>query len=189
MGAVRGRKMTTYRVTLPIIGTLILLLLVTPLAAFELGVRGYYWFPTFHGDMKTGNPALPGSTIDVKDLTDIGNNGYPVVEAYGGIGRHHASITYTYIGNSDTRTLTSNVNFAGKALTAGAPVESTLTLKTLDTEYQYDVFQFKPLLSGFTLGVIGKIKHIEGEMKMDDVDHFTNDFFFAGPYIGLGIGF
>jgi len=246
-------------------GLLLMFVLISPVAAFELGVRGYYWFPTFHGDTKTGNPALPGSTIDVKSLTDVGNSGYPAVEAYGGLGKHHVSVMYTYIGNSDTKMLPSNVNFRGKAFTVGSNVESTLSLETLDIEYEYDVFKFKPLLAGFSLGVIGKIKHIEGELKMasgtlgenkdtfsttvpmvglaahvgilanllearakvtgvgfsdnvyldamadlsvtpfpfvdihagyrimkikmDAVDNFYNDFNFAGPYVGLSVGF
>jgi len=157
--------MKAMRITV-LTGLLLMFVLISPVAAFELGVRGYYWFPTFHGDTKTGNPALPGSTIDVKSLTDVGNSGYPAVEAYGGLGKHHVSVMYTYIGNSDTKMLPSNVNFRGKAFTVGSNVESTLSLETLDIEYEYDVFKFKPLLAGFSLGVIGKIKHIEGELKM-----------------------
>jgi len=249
-----------------VVAALIMVLAIASVSqAFELGLRGYYWFPYFRGDVKVDKDTLVGTEINAKDMMEVGNKGYPALEAYGGIGKHHLSLMYTYLGHSKDNLLTANVNFAGKTFTAGTSVESDLTLRVLDLEYQYDIFKFKPILAGFTLGVLGKLKYLDGEtsmtsaatgkmketfstvvpmvgvgahlgllanllearakvtgmgysgnlyidaladisltpfpfvdihagyrimkVKMDNVDNFTNDFFFAGPYLGLTVGF
>ncbi|MCX7982267.1 MAG: hypothetical protein N2572_05085 [Syntrophales bacterium] len=247
-------------------GVIIAFLLSASLAhAFELGVRGYYWFPSFRGDIKIDKDNLKGTEFSAKDLMDVGNRGYPSLEAYGGIGKHHLSLMYTQIGHSKDNTLSFNVNFAGKTYPVGTKVDADLTLRVFDLEYQYDVFKFKPILAGFAVGVLGKLKYIDGEsslsapvlgktkenygtivpmvglgahlgllanllearakvsgmaysgnvyldamadvsvtpfpfldihagyrvmkIKMDKVQDVTNDFFLAGPYIGLSVGF
>lgn len=249
-----------------VLGGILLIFIVTSLGhAFELGVRGYYWFPYFRGDVKIDKDNLSGTEFSAKDLMDIGNRGYPVVEAYGGIGKHHLSLMYTQLGHSQDNTLSFNVNFAGKTYPVGTKVDADLTLRVFDLEYQYDIFKFKPILAGFTIGVLGKLKYIDGEsslsapilgktketygtvvpmvglgahlgllanllearakitgmgysgnvyvdamadisvtpfpfldihagyrimkIKMDKVQDVTNDFFLAGPYIGLSVGF
>lgn len=233
--------------------------------AFELGIRGYYWFPYFRGDVKIDKDNLAGTEFSAKDLMDVGNRGYPSVEAYGGIGKHHLSLMYTQIGHSKENLLSFNVNFAGKTYPVGTNVDADLTLRVFDLEYQYDIFKFKPILAGLTLGVLGKLKYIDGEssfsapvigktketygtivpmvglgahlgllanllearakisgmgysgnayvdaiaeisvtpfpfvdihagyrimkVKMDKVQDVNNDFFLAGPYLGLSVGF
>jgi len=251
---------------LAIIGGFLLVFLAASLGqAFELGVRGYYWFPAFRGDIKVDKDYLSGTEFSAKDYMDVGNKGYPSLEAYGGIGKHHLSLMYTQIGHSNENLLSANINFAGKTYPAGTTTDADLTLRVIDLEYQYDIFKFKPILAGFTLGVIGKLKYIDGEsslsapiigktketygtivpmvglgahlgllanilevrlkvsgmgysnnlyldgmadisvtpfpfvdisagyrimkIKMDNVQDVTNDFFLAGPYIGLSIGF
>ena len=41
----------------------LLLLWAMPVGAFEIGARGYYWFPGFWADMKSDGAATPGTDI------------------------------------------------------------------------------------------------------------------------------
>ena len=57
-----------------IVGTLALFifLLVTslPSYAFELGARGYYWWPDFSAKVRVDGNAIVGTTVDAED--DLG---------------------------------------------------------------------------------------------------------------------
>jgi len=48
---------------------LITLLLPASTLAFEIGARGYYWFPSLDGNVKVDEASIIGTTIDFeKDL-------------------------------------------------------------------------------------------------------------------------
>ena len=70
----------------------LLLFSAMPVGAFEIGVRGYYWFPGFKTDMKSDSDGLTGSDINLKDTLDIGNKAFPSVEVFGGLGKTVAEL-------------------------------------------------------------------------------------------------
>ena len=37
--------------------------MAVPAQAFELGVRGYYWFPVISGDLKVDEGSIAGTTL------------------------------------------------------------------------------------------------------------------------------
>ncbi len=78
----------------------LVLLWALPVGAFEIGARGYYWFPGFKADMKSDSAAKPGTDINLKDNLDVGTKAFPSVEVFGGLGRSHLGLTYTPINYS-----------------------------------------------------------------------------------------
>ena len=145
----------------------LLLFSAMPVGAFEIGVRGYYWFPGFKTDMKSDSDGLTGSDINLKDNLDIGNKSFPSVEVFGGLGSHHLGLTYTPIGYSGSTTLATGIDFNGKTFAKGTNVDTDLKLRMLDLEYRYIFLNMENILAGFSLDAIGQIKYIDGEAKIN----------------------
>jgi hypothetical protein len=144
----------------------VLLFSAIPVGAFEIGVRGYYWFPGFKADMKSDSAGLAGSDINLKDNLDVGTKSFPSVEVFGGLGKHHLGLTYTPIAYSGSTRLAIPVNFDGKTFAAGANVDTDLKLRMLDLEYRFTALNMENILAGFSLDAIGQIKYIDGEAKI-----------------------
>ena len=140
--------------------------LVTPARALELGVRGYYWFPDLKGDLRMDGDGLEGSEIDVKDTLGISDESFPSVEVYAGIKKHHISFMYTQLDYSGSKYITQSINFLGKTYAANAFVESDFKAKMFDLEYQYDLINIENVLAGFSVGIIGEMSYIDGEASM-----------------------
>jgi hypothetical protein len=161
-----------------------------PVGAFEIGARGYYWFPGFKADMKVDVAGLVGSDVNLKDNLNVGTNAFPSVEVFAGLGKNHLGLTYTPITYSGSTTLSQNINFDGKTFTAGTYVDTDLNLRMLDLEYRRTLFDTENFLAGFSLDVIGQLKYIDGEAKLNapaagkaaDVD-----LQYPIPMIGVGL--
>jgi len=132
--------------------------------ALELGARAYLWYP----DLKTADvtSGLNSSNIDMRDMLGIGNKVTYAVEAYGGVGRHHVSLSYTPFGYSDDRVLSANLNFNGITYNANTSVRSDLDFSMFDLKYQYDLLNMENLLAGFSVGAMAQIKYSTGNFKM-----------------------
>jgi hypothetical protein len=144
----------------------LLLLWAMPVGAFEIGVRGYYWFPGFKADMKSDTAATPGTDINLKDNLDVGTEAFPSVEVFGGLGRSHFGLTYTPIAYSGSKRLAVPVTFDGKTFAAGTNVDSDLKLRMLDLEYRFTAINMENILAGFSLDAIAQLKYIDGEAKI-----------------------
>ena len=144
----------------------LLLLWAMPVGAFEIGARGYYWFPGFKADMKSDGAAKPGTDINLKDNLDVGTKAFPSVEVFGGLGRSHLGLTYTPINYSGSTTLATKIDFSGQTFAAGTNVDSDLKLRMLDLEYRFTALNMENILAGFSLDAIGQIKYIDGEAKI-----------------------
>jgi hypothetical protein len=70
-------------------------------SAFEIGARGYYWFPSLDGNVKVDEAAIIGTTIDFEKDLGIEDENYPSVEVFLGGGNHHLSLTYTKFRQKD----------------------------------------------------------------------------------------
>jgi hypothetical protein len=144
----------------------LLLFSAMPVSAFEIGVRGYYWFPGFKADMKSDSAGLSGTDINLKDNLDVGTEAFPSVEVFGGLGRSHLGLTYTPIAYSGSTRLAIPITFDGKPFPVGANVDTDLKLRMLDLEYRFTALNMENIMAGFSLDAIGQIKYIDGEAKI-----------------------
>jgi hypothetical protein len=156
-----------------------------PVAAFEIGARAMYWFPSFKTDMKVDAAGLIGDNLNLKDNLGVGNNSFPTFEAFGGLGKHNLSLAYTPISYSGSTTLARPVTFSGQTFTGN--VNTDLKLRMLDLEYQYIFLDMENILAGFSLGAIGKIKYIDGEAKLSSTGKAASDTIqLPIPMVGFG---
>ena len=164
-----------------------LLAFVVPVHAFEIGARGYYWFPDFSADLRVDKDSVIGTNISAEDDLGIGDESYPSVEVFGGIGKHHVSLMYTKADYSGEKNLPREITFMGETYSASTFVESDLDFTMIDLEYQYDLLDLENILAGFSLGVIGKIKYIDGEVRLKSSSLGESESFRAPiPMIGIG---
>jgi len=167
---------------------LVALLLPAASSAFELGARGYYWFPSLDGNVKVDEAASIGDTINFEKDLGVKDENYPSFEVFLGGGRHHLSLTYTNIDYSGRNTLTEDIIFNGETYTATSLVESSIEYKMMDLLYQYDFLNLENVLAGFSLGVVLQVKYLDGEvgLKTTGIDE-KEDFTLPIPMIGLNL--
>ena len=170
---------------------LVALLLPVSSSAFEIGARGYYWFPSLDGNVKVDEAATIGDNINFEKDLGIEDENYPAVEVFLGGGRHHLSLTYTNIDYSGRNTLTEDIIFNGETYTATSLVESSIEYKMMDFLYQYDFLNLENVLAGFSLGVVLQVKYLDGEVGLKtttpiDIDE-KEDFTLPIPMIGLNL--
>jgi hypothetical protein len=171
------------------VGTLAMLLFsAMPVGAFEIGARGYYWFPGFKGDMKADAASLIGTGVDLKDNLNVGTEALPSIEVFAGLGKNHLGLTYTPIIFSGSTTLTQPVNFDGKTFATGSKVDTDLKLRMLDLEYRRTLFDTENILAGFSLDAICQLKYIDGEAKLSAPGKEADvNLQLPIPMIGLGV--
>ena len=167
---------------------LLLGLLCIPLSvnAFELGVRGYYWLPELDGEVKVDESGITGTTIDFGDDLGMDDEEYPIVEAFVGLGDHHISVSAMQVDYSGSKTLSTNIIFKGETFTTD--VASSLKYDMIDAEYQYDLIDLENILAGFSIGVIGKVKWVDGEVEIKSAIETAKETFTAPiPMVGAGV--
>ena len=168
-----------------------IVLIVVPAAsavAFELGVRGIYWFPDLSGDIKVDGDGISGTTLDLDDDLGLEEEFYPVLEIFTGIGKHHLSISYYNADYSASKSLNKDIYFNGKLFNINTLVESSLEYDVYDFMYQYDLLDLENILAGFSLGLVGKIKYFEGDVQLKSAGETTAEDF-SEPIPLLGINF
>jgi len=169
---------------------LLLVVLLLPLSslAFEIGARGYYWFPSLDGTVKVDEANIIGTTIDFDNDLGIEDEDYPSGEVFVGFGRHHLSLTYTDIDYSGSHTLTRTIWFKGKPYTIGSLVTSSIEYQMIDFHYQYDFLDLENVLAGFSLGGVLQVKYLDGEvsLKTTGLDE-KEDFTIPIPMVGLNL--
>ncbi len=167
---------------------LVALLLPASSSAFEIGARGYYWFPSLDGNVKVDEAAIIGTTIDFEKDLGIEDENYPSVEVFLGGGRHHLSLTYTNIDYSGKKTLTRDIIFDGKTYSISDLVESSIEYRIMDLHYQYDFLNLENVGAGFSLGIVFQVKYLDGEvgLKTTGIDE-KEDFTLPIPMIGLNL--
>ena len=162
--------------------------MAVPVKAFEVGVRGYYWFPGLSGDMRVDDAGITGSTIDLESDLDMDDESYPVVEAFAGLGNHHLSLSYYSADYSGTTTLSESITFAGDTFTAGTRVRSSLEYSIFDFMYQYDLLDLENILAGFSLGAVGRVKLFDGDVELKSSVLTESESFTAPiPMLGLNL--
>lgn len=171
---------------------LVLGLLCVPFSAyaFEVGVRGYYWFPELDGDVTVDKGGVLGTKIDFEDDLGMDNEDYPIVEAFVGFGDHHFSVSAMQVDYSGSETLTGQIVFKGEIYAISENVKSSLKYDMVDAEYQYDIIDLENILAGFSVGVIGKVKWVDGEVeiKSTTTPTLSKKETFAAPIPMVGVG-
>jgi outer membrane protein len=168
--------------------SLLLAVVLLPVSslAFEIGARGYYWFPSLDGNVKVDEAGIIGTTIDFDKDLGIEDENYPSIEAFVGLGSHHLSLTYTEIDYSGTKQLSETKYFKGQPY--DGTVDSSIEYRMIDFHYQYDFLDLENILAGFSLGGVLQVKYLEGEvsLKTTGIDE-EEDFTLPIPMLGLNL--
>jgi len=180
--------------TVFITGAAVLLLVtsvfLSPGWALEFGARGYYWFPNLYGTLRVDSNGSEGTKIDLGGDLRIGDKNFPFFEAFAGLGRHHLALMYTDVNYADSTNLSNDLIFKSRTYHAGDVVDSQVRVRMLDLEYQFDLLDLENILAGFSVGVIGKVKYIDGEAEIDDVSRGFSEkdtFGLLVPMVGAGV--
>ena len=160
------------KVLLLLISIMVLFSVALPVQAFEVGVRGYYWFPTISGDVKYSDGSLSGTKLDLEDDLNIDDESYPVGEIFISGEDHHLTFSFYRAEYDGTATLNQDINFGGETFPAGDEIKSTLDYDVYDLTYQYDLLDLENVLAGFSLGLVGRLRvyDLEFEIKSRTVD-------------------
>ena len=169
----------------PIICFLAIFGIVMPVSAFELGVRGYYWFPELSGVMRVDDAGIVGTELDLEDDLDIDNESYPVVEVFTGIGKHHFSVAFYNLDYDGDTVLAKDIYFDGKLFQANERVVSSLEYDNYDVMYRYDLIDLENFLAGGSLGLLARLMVFDGSASINSATVAAKeDFTLPVPMVG-----
>jgi outer membrane protein len=155
--------------------------------ALGFGAQARYWIPTLEGDLRMDDGSIAGTKVDLKDDLGISNENIPGVEAFFSIGDHEITASYSLIDLSGDKHIDKTIVFNGDTYNVSSSVKSELTISMIDIEYQYKFLNLENVLAGFSLGIIGKIKYLDGEVRMrSSVNDNQEDIQVPIPMLGLG---
>jgi outer membrane protein len=158
---------------------------------FEVGARGAYWFPKLTGNAQTN--ATGDTRFDFKDTLGVGDENIPFGEAFLRIGSTTLRVGYAQISFDGDKQLTQTVVFNGTTFSVADNVISKLDMKMLDGEVQHDFLRPDVGLAGFNLGLILKVKYVDGKVELRSVSQGATlkDFKAPIPMVGAaaGVGF
>ena len=159
--------------------------IVMPVSAFELGARGYYWFPELSGVMRVDDAGIVGTELNLEDDLDIDNESYPVVEMFAGIGKHHLSLAFYNLDYDGDTVLTKDIYFDGKLFQANERIVSSLEYDNYDVMYRYDLVDLENFLAGGSLGLIARLMVFDGSASITSATVTTKEDFTAPvPMVG-----
>jgi len=158
------------------------------LPGFEAGVRGMYWFPDLSANVETTVGPVTGE-FDAKADLGVEDKDFPAGEAFLRIGNLHFRLSYAQLKYSGDKVLTDNVVFNGQTFPVSSRVITNLDLKMLDGEAQFDILRPELVAADFNLGLIVKVKYVDGKVDLagSGVTE-TQDFRAPVPMVGLGVG-
>jgi outer membrane protein len=158
---------------------------------FEVGVRGAYWFPKLTGSAQTN--ATGDTRFDFKDTLGVNDENIPFGEAFLRLGSTTLRVGYTQLTFDGDKELTQTVVFNGTTFTATDNVISRLDMKMLDGEVQFDFLRPNVGVASFNIGLLLKVKYVDGEVELRSVSQgaVLKDFKAPIPMVGAaaGVGF
>jgi hypothetical protein len=140
--------------------------IVFPVSAFELGARGYYWFPELSGVIRVDDAGIVGTELDLEDDLDVDNESYPVIEVFAGIGKHHLSLAFYNLDYDGDTVLTKDIYFKGELFHANERVVSSLEYNHYDVMYRYDLIDLENFLAGGSLGLVARLMVFDGSASI-----------------------
>ncbi len=159
--------------------------IVMPVFAFELGVRGYYWFPELSSVMRVDDAGIVGTELNLKDDLDIDNESYPVIEMFAGIGKHHLSLAFYNLDYDGDTVLTKDIYFDGKLFQVNERVVSSLEYDNYDVMYRYDLIDLENFLAGGSLGLVARLMVFDGSASITSATVTAKEDFTAPvPMVG-----
>jgi outer membrane protein len=170
--------------------SLLFALLLLPLSslAFEIGARGYYWFPSLDGEVQVDKSSIVGTPLDFDKDLGVDNEDFPSVEAFVRSGNHYLSLTYTDIDYSGKKRLTKNINFRGSTYSVSDVVTSSIEFSMIDLHYQYNLLDLENILAGFSWDAVVQVKYIDGEVGLKTTGINENeDFTLPIPMFGFNL--
>jgi outer membrane protein len=159
-------------------------------SGFEVGARGAYWFPKLTGNAQTN--ATGDTRFDFKDTLGVGDENIPFGEVFLRLGNTTLRVGYTQLTFDGDKELTQTVVFNGTTYSASDNVISSLDMKMIDGEVQYDFLRPDVGVAGFNLGLLLKVKYVDGKVELRSTTQTeTKDFKAPIPMIGAaaGVGF
>jgi outer membrane protein len=156
---------------------------------FSAGVRGAYWFPELSGNAQTTTNGVQDTRFDVKDTLGMKDENIPYGEAFLRYGRTTLRVGYARLSFDGSKTLTDNVVFNGVPYSVSDNVVSKLEMKTADAEVQIDLLRPDLGVADFNLGLIVKLKYVDGEVELRGTAQTERrDFQAPIPMIGVAVG-
>jgi outer membrane protein len=156
-------------------------------SGFEVGARGAYWFPKLSGSAQTN--ATGDTRFDFKDTLGVEDKNIPFGEAFLRFGSTTLRVGYTQLTFDGDKRLTQTVIFNGKTFSATDNVISSLDMKMIDGEVQYDILRPDVGVAGFNIGLILKVKYVDGKVELrNSTTTETKDFKAPIPMIGAAAG-
>jgi len=159
-------------------------------SGFEVGARGAYWFPKLTGNAQTN--ATGDTRFDFKDTLGVEDKNFPFGEVFLRLGNTTLRVGYTQLTFDGDKELTQTVVFNGTTYSASDNVISSLDMKMIDGEVQYDFLRPDVGVAGFNLGLLLKVKYVDGKVELRSTTQTeTKDFKAPIPMIGAaaGVGF
>jgi len=157
---------------------------------FEVGARGAYWFPKLTGSAQTN---VTGDTrFDFKDTLGVKDENIPFGEAFLRLGSTTLRVGYTQLTFDGNKQLTQTVIFNGTTYSAADNVISSLDMKMLDGEVQFDFLRPDVGVAAFNIGLLLKVKYVDGTVELrNSTTTETKDFKAPIPMVGAaaGVGF
>ena len=157
-------------------------------SGFEVGARGAYWFPKLTGSAQTNTTG--DTRFDFKDTLGVKDENFPFGEAFLRLGSTTIRVGYTQFKFDGDKELTQTVVFNGISYSATDNVISSLDVKMVDGEVQYDFLRPDVGIAGVNVGLILKVKYVDGkvELRSASAGSTKKDFKAPVPMIGVGAG-
>lgn len=157
---------------------------------FDVGARAVYWFPDLSAKVQTFSAGVAGTEFDVKDDLGVGDENFPAGEAFFRVGRFHLRVGYTPVSFDGSRQLARTIVFNGQTFAATDNVVSTLDAKMIDGEVQVDLLSPDIVAASFNLGLLVKVKYVDGEVELRSASAGVQkkDFSAPVPMVGLAAG-
>lgn len=159
------------------------------LPGFEAGIRGTYWFPDLSASAQTFTAGMADTKFDVKDDLGVGDEDTFSGEAFLRFGRVTLRVGYTPIRYDGDQTLTQVIVFNGQTFSASDNVITRLDADMFDAELQVDILRPEFVAASFSLGLIAKVKYIDGEVELSSSALTEKEDFQAPiPMVGIAAG-
>ncbi|MBU0988358.1 MAG: hypothetical protein KKH68_14005 [Proteobacteria bacterium] len=154
--------------------------------AFEVGVRGYYWFANINGDISVDGNNVYGTNLNLEDNLGMDQDSYPVIEVFGGLGKHHLSLARYSVNYEGSRVLTGNIAFNGLTFNTGTSINTSLDYDVYDFMYRIDLLDLENILAGGSLGIVARVEVFDGSAEVKSALASTSqDFTVPIPMVGL----
>ncbi len=155
---------------------ILVLILTVPAGAVDLGVGANYWFPSVTGDVRVDG-SLQGTEIDLEDDLNVEDENYPAIEGFIELGKHRLMLSYYTAEYESTSTLNRNVTFKDDTYSINTKVDSRLDYDVYDFMYAYELIDMENVLAGFSIGLVGKAKSIDGTAELNSTPYSNKEDF------------